>query len=342
MNIFLDESGSFVSAPRENSWNCIVAYMVPEFERRKLNEAVTKLKRSRGVPQNQEVKLREIDEVDYFAFLRDLVKLKGTLHAVATDGGIASDKEISEHRKHQANEVTKHKDRMIYESGRESLQTLSDQVRGLSPQLYIQFQCQIELVQDVLKYGVLYFVQRCPRSLGRFRWRIDQKNPTRTAYEKTFVMMTPGALQSMALQNPIPMLKGADYSAFSRFEFPENKAPEYLQRDYGFELGGEAPGLNVGKIIKEDIQFVNSQRNQGVQVADLLAAGVRRVLRLGFTQNDEAAELLGGLMLQREIDQPPVRLLEFAKRRILVPHEANRVLRLMERFGRPMLLGNRG
>ena len=101
MNIFLDESGSFVSAPKENSWNCIVAYMVPEFERRKLHEAVTKLKKSRGAPQCQEVKLKEIDEEDYFVFLRDLTKLKGTLHAVATNGGVTSDKEISEHREQQ-------------------------------------------------------------------------------------------------------------------------------------------------------------------------------------------------------------------------------------------------
>ena len=80
MNIFLDESGSFVSAPKENSWNCIVAYMVPEFERRKLSGTVTELKKSRGIPQNKEVKLREIHEEGYFSFLRNLAKLKGTLH----------------------------------------------------------------------------------------------------------------------------------------------------------------------------------------------------------------------------------------------------------------------
>ena len=316
--------------------------MVPEFERRKLNEAVTKLKKSRGAPQSQEVKLKEIDEEDYFAFLRDLTKLKGTLHAVATDGGVTSDKEISEHREHQADAVIKHKDKMIYESGRQSLQDLSDQVRGLSPQLYIQLQCQIILVLDVLKYGVLYFVQRYPRSLGSFRWRIDQKNSTRTVYEKTFITMTPALLQSMALKDPVPMLEGADYSALSRFEYPENKAPEYLQRDYGFELGREAPGLNIGKVMREDIQFVDSQRNHGVQVADLLAAGVRRVLRLGFKRNDQAAELLGRLMPQREKDQPAVHLLGFAKGELLVPQNTNRVLRLMERFGRPMLSGYPG
>ena len=314
--------------------------MVPEFERRKLNGAVTELKKSRGIHQNREVKLREIHEEDYFSFLRNLAKLKGTLHAVATDGGVASDKEIAEHREHQANGVIRHKDRMIHESGRQSLQALSDQVRSLSPQLYIQLQCQIILVSDVLKYGVLYFVQRCPRSLGNFRWRIDQKNPTRTEYEKTFLTMTPAILQGMALKEPTPMLEGADYSAFSRFEYPENKVPEYLQRDYGFELGREAPGLNIGKVIREDIQFVDSQRNHGVQVADLLAAGVRRVLRQGFKHNDQAAELLGSLMPQREKDQAPVHLLAFASREILIHQDTNSVLKSMRRFGRPMLSAN--
>ena len=138
------------------------------------------------------------------------------------------------------------------------------------------------------------------------------------------------------------MLEGADYSALSRFEYPENKAPEYLQRDYGFELGREAPGLNIGKVMREDIQFVDSQKNHGVQVADLLAAGVRRVLRLGFKRNDQAAELLGSLMPQREKDQPPVHLLGFAKRELLVRQDTNRILRLMERLARPMLSGDPG
>ena len=339
MNIFLDESGSFVSAQKENSWNCIVAYMVPEFERRNLDGAVTNLKKSRGIHQSEEVKLREIDEEEYFSFLRSIAKLKGTLHAVATDGGAASDKEITEHREHQANAVVRHKDRMIYESGRDSLQALSDQVRGLSPQLYIQMQCQIILVLDVLKYGVLYFVQRHPRSLGNFRWRIDQKNSTRTQYEQTFLTMTPAILQSMALSDPIPMLEGADYSALSRFDYPENETPDYLQRDYGFEVGREAPGLNIGKIIREDIQFVDSQRNHGVQTADLLAAGVRRVLRQGFKDNDQAAALLGRLVPQREKNQAPVHLLSFASKETLLHQDTNRILRLMERFGRPMLTG---
>lgn len=94
--------------------------------------------------------------------------------------------------------------------------------------------------------------------------------------------------------------------------------------------------------MREDIQFVDSRRNHGVQVADLLAAGVRRTLRLGFKHNDQAAELLGHLMPQRERDQPPVHLLGFAKRELLVPQNTNKVLRLMERFGRPMLSGYPG
>ena len=33
MYIFVDESGSFVAAPHRNSWNAVVAYMVPEYDR---------------------------------------------------------------------------------------------------------------------------------------------------------------------------------------------------------------------------------------------------------------------------------------------------------------------
>ena len=89
------------------------------------------------------------------------------------------------------------------------------------------------------------------------------------------------------------MLEGADYSAFSRFEYSEDEAPAYLEEEYGIENTGDAPGLNIGKVIHEDLQFVDSKGSLGVQAADLLAAGVRRLLRRNFNDHSQAARLLG-------------------------------------------------
>ena len=72
MYIFLDESGSFVNAPKPNAWNVIVAYMIPECDLSR------KYKEARGGPaellevshQRSEIKLREIKEADYFEYTR--------------------------------------------------------------------------------------------------------------------------------------------------------------------------------------------------------------------------------------------------------------------------------
>ena len=337
MNIFVDESGSFVSASKEGSWNSIVAYMAPEFERRRLDDALKNLKRAARATPKRELKIRDVLEEDYFMFLRRLGRLNGTLFSVATDAGLNTDLEIRHHRTNQADRIIAHKEKMLHESGRRSLQSLSDQVRNLSPQLYIQLQCQVLLISSVIRYGTLYFAQRYPKSLGRFRWRIDQKNSTRTEYEKAFLTMTPPMLQSITLKDPLPMLEGADYTAFSRFEYPEGEAPTFLQEVYGIEKTGDAGGLNIGKLIREDLEFVDSEYSLGVQVADLLAAGIRRLLRLRFNDNRHAAQLLGGLTPRRETGTPPVHLLGFSQVEQLASSEVTDVLRLMEMSSRPML-----
>jgi hypothetical protein len=38
LNIFIDESESFVNAPKQESWNSVAAYMSPESDRKRLRE----------------------------------------------------------------------------------------------------------------------------------------------------------------------------------------------------------------------------------------------------------------------------------------------------------------
>ena len=269
------------------------------------------MKRATGVSCTNEIKLGNVQENDYFDFLFNLGKLNGALFTVATDSGIYNESEIVIHQEGQAAKITKHKDVMHYESGRRALENLSDQVRSLSPQLYVQLQCQIYLIFTIVRDGILYFVQRFPKALARFRWRIDQKNSKRTEYEKAFFTLTPPLIQTMTIEEPIPKLAGADYSAFQRFDYPEAEAPTYLKDIYGIDIGDKDRSLNIGQLIREDFKFVDSKTNQGIQVADLLATGIRRCLRRGFADNRKAAGLLGSLMFQRNSNSPPDWLLGF-------------------------------
>ena len=295
------------------------------------------MKRTAGVSLANEIKLMNVREKDYFDFLVGLGKLNGVLFAVATDAGLNSVADVVTHQEGQAAKITEHKNVMLHDNGRRALEKLSDQVKSLSPQLYVQLQCQVNLISLIVMDGILYFVQRFPKSLGRFRWRIDQKNSTRTEYEKTFVTLTPPLIQSISLRDPIPMLEGADYSAFQRFDYPEGETPTYLKTVYGIDIGDKGPPLNIGQLIHEDLKFVDSKKNQGVQVADLLAAGMRRCLRMRFTNNRAAARLLGSVMVRRKSNSPPVWLLGFTEAEEYASIQVEKLIHIMRKNCRSMV-----
>ena len=184
----------------------------------RLWQALTELHTAAGVRQPREIKLREVDERDYFDFLARVNESHGILFAVATDAGRYNIADIEKHRDAQASEVIRHLNVMRYKSGQQALKLLSRRVHELSPQLYIQLKCQVILMDFAIRCGTLYFVQRFPKDLGKYRWRIDQKNSTKTEYETAFEMLTPAWLQSFSLEKPFRILEGADYRAFRRFD----------------------------------------------------------------------------------------------------------------------------
>jgi len=337
VNIFIDESGSFVNAPNVGAFNAIAAYMSPESDRRELRRILSSLKRAVGASVNSEVKLRNISERQFFAFLKELSRLSGALYAVATDSGLNQPAVVAQHQAEQAAHIVVHKDKMLHQTARDGLQALSDRVASLSPQLYVQLHCQVNLIEALIRNGVLYFVQRTPRSLGTFRWRIDQKNSTKTEYETAFQQVLPAFLQSISLQNSMLMLIGADYSAFSRFDWAPEEKPTYLRDTYGLEINDEELATNIGMLVREDLEFVDSQANQGVQVADILASGLRRCLRCEFSDNDTAALLLGRLMVQNYNGKPPIQLLGFQEAKDRIDESSGRAVRIMENSARAML-----
>lgn len=312
MFICIDESGSFVYSDNEGSWNCVAAYIYPEGERRRVEYAVAWLKRQSGLPYAPEVKLRDTTEADYRGFLEVLRDSGGVCCAVATNASFNLPKTIEEHQRAQEAKILENVDIMVYEAGRQGIRVLAERVRGLSPQLYVQMVAQVELAKLVLNHASLYMVQRFPPSLGHFRWRIEQKSSSQTEYETAYTQVLPAFLQSASLREPLPMLRGADYRWFERNYYPVGGEPTYLQDTYGVEdpdAGGRK--INVGQIAREDVRFVDSKHDAGVQVADLLASGLRRCLRGGFKDNGSVASELGTAMLQAPYRNVPVKLIGF-------------------------------
>jgi len=226
-----------------------------------------------------------------------LADLNTVVFSTATDAGLNTTDIVLEHQQNQVEEILRHIDKMKYESGRQGVLLVASQLGKLSPQLYVQLLCQINLMFDVVSRVITYYVQRDPGTLAEIRWRIDQKNISRTDFEDAFEKLSPAILQTMSMSKPLLMGNGFDYSSMSQYEFENGKMPDYLKEVYGIEVGA---GINIQKLIRGNIKFMDSQDAPGIQAVDLVVSGIRRCLRRQFSDNDKAASTLGRLMLASE------------------------------------------
>lgn len=199
MNIFVDESGSFVPAYK-SAWCVIAAYASPESDRRALEQIVRRL-RPAGYARLSEIKFNELSEPQYFPLLRDLGGLKGVLFAAAIDMGYHDDPAISTHKLQQAAGVVAHISKLKHARARADLNKLSAEIAALPNQLYAQLMCQTALFSDVLNRGILYFVQRQPQTVREIRWRLDRKNTSITRYEDAFKrLLSESAIRILSTQ----------------------------------------------------------------------------------------------------------------------------------------------
>lgn len=296
LKIYIDESGSFVHATHLNSWNLTSALVVPASDKRLCTKALRELKFGNGFKYNDEIKLKNVSESSYLIFLNKLSKTSCTLYSVATDAGAQSVEDTKAHRDIQADKIEEHKDKMQFATMAKSLEDLANQVRNLSPQLYLQLLCQTHLMSDVVRKSVLFYVQRCPKQLNAFQWRIDEKTAGISNYEQSFRSLVPPFLQSESLKKPDIHVTDFDYSAMDQFLYTKDTKPTYLKEHYGIETSPDG-GLNIGKLVWDDFEFIDSKNDEGVQIIDLIVSGLRRTLRGDFENGEPISEALGSLMV---------------------------------------------
>jgi len=334
LNIYIDESGSFVNASTAGSWNAVAALAVNKKSEKEIEYHLNQLKISNGFEPSKETKLNDLTESSYLQFIENLAGLNIVVFSTATDSGLNTIDRVIAHQQGQVAEILRHIDKMKYERGRQGVQLVSSQLAKLSPQLYVQLLCQVNLMFDIVSRVINYYVQRDPEALAVFRWRIDQKNISRTDFEDAFEKLSPALLQTRSISEPLMMVKGFDYSSLRQYEFEDEKVPEYLNEVYGIEAKS---GLNIQKIIRGDIQFLDSKDSHGIQAVDLIVSGIRRCLRRQFSDNEKAASKFGQLMLQAKHNAPPLSLISFADDQPL-PLEVARLVRIMIKNNKSMFL----
>lgn len=334
MNIYIDESGSFVSAPNVGAWNVVAGVAASESSRRHIECAVKSLKLTTSPSIAAEVKLNAVDEARYAGFLDELACAHVLLFATATDAGLNTTDRLVRHQASQVAKIRENVPRMRYEGGKQDVELLASQLEVISPQLYAQLVCQVDLLHSIVDRSINYFAQRVPATLAAFRWRIDQKNTTKTTYEVAFEKIAPALLQTRSFREPFARVGGFDYRHFKSYEFPEGKASDYLETDYGIKM---EHALDIGKLICGDLKFEDSKASLGIQVADLLASGIRRALRGGFKDNEAMARALGQLTLQNERGKYPIHLVAFAESEGQADSAASSAVKAMATTARRML-----
>lgn len=337
LNIYIDESGSFVSTDERGSWSLSAALVIPTPDKRKCEEALRKLKVQSGAAYNEEIKLKNVSENDYLKFLTELSKTRCTLYSVATDAGAQKDSEIEWHRSGQAEKMEEHKDKMLHPEGKAAIEKLANQIRALSPQLHLQLICQIELIADVVSKSILFYVQRVPSQLNGFCWRIDEKASGSSNFEKTFRIVVPPLLQSKSLEKPGIHVIDFDYRAMKDFFYTKESAPTYLKEYYGIEANAEG-ALNVGKLVWDDFKFVDSKKEIGVQIVDLLVSGLRRILRGGFSESSAISKALGSLMVQAIDRGYPINFITISQTKSFAGDRVNEASELFRLSQKQMLV----
>lgn len=327
MNIFVDESGSFVASDKPESWNVVVGVATAESSRRNLTRSLAALRASAGANPNEEVKLGRIDERQLLRFLTSLQQPGLVLFAVATDAGENSLERVRQHQEAHVADTRSAIARMHFDSGKCALADLASRIESMPAQLYVQLICQVGLFEDIISRSINYFVQRQPKTLREFRWRIDQKNSQKPTFEQTFIQIAPALLQTRSINEPMMFIRQFDYSDMKAYEFEDGEAPDYLQKDYGLP---QMDGFNVQKLLRGNVQFPDSNDSDGVQVADLIASSLRRLLRNNFDDAEAVAQALGCLMLENQRGKLPVLITGFTGEDRPVSTHVTRVLRIFE------------
>jgi hypothetical protein len=291
VNIFIDESGTFTTRSDGSSVGAIGALVVTESQMPIVERRYEQLRPL--LPKvNGEVKGRVLAEGD-IARVLELARRSGLIYEVTVIDLLPEDgAAVEEHRKQQCDMLTRrltddHQATLVSQ-----LWALRARLEKMSLPLYAQFVGTGDLLWRTLEHATLYYSQREPASLARFRWMIDAKAPDGiTDWEDWWTKVVKPILQSKSLRQPFAMFKDGDYSFLRAKEMP---MPEHLVGAFP-RLKGET-GLSLNECF-EEIAF-SAEAVPGLELVDVLTNAVRRALtgRLG----ERGWQGIPGLMIHRK------------------------------------------
>lgn len=331
MHIFIDESGQFIPLDGAKSRAAAaLALVVPSSSQGALRREFRKLKPSLGSP-GAELKGSTLSETQAATIIDLLAKYDVIVEAVVLDAGAHSSQEVTTFKQGQAEMLTAHITRDHQSSLIQDVIGVQESMKALPNQLFLQVLAIWQLIPRVLETATMYYSQRRPAELGSFVWRVDAKDAQLTTMEELWTSLLGPLITAKSEVSPLGMIPGADYSYIERFDF--DTPPEGIPVVPGHHY------TDMKKVLREDFSFAPSERDLGLQLADMIASILTRALN--GTLQKTGWKLLGRLFVRRS--QRTVRVIalswpapESESREVENPRWIS-VIQRVEEFARPML-----
>jgi hypothetical protein len=286
MRIFIDEAGSFVPPTSgDSSYSLVLALIVPSASESQLFYQFLRLRDS-WPKQQIEIKGSSLDETRARQVINLLASFDVVVEFVSLDRALHQRENLDNFKSRQAAEITAHVTREHYPVIVHHLVQLERTVSKMPNQLFVQAEITIQLILKVLQIATLYYVQRQPTELGDISWIVDRKGNTLTEMEETWTTLILPMSESHFMKEPLIALKEADYSHFGRYEIDLAVDADMARHiKWSYEVHGKKEKasingrvINAGRILSEQLQFLDSLDSLGLQLADMLASILRRGL----------------------------------------------------------------
>ena len=258
MHIFIDESGS-LSGFQEGSIAAVGALAMPSKALPRIERKYARIRR--GLPKvDGQVKGRLLNEAQVASVVAILARNQAIFEVTVVDVGAHTQASVAAYQEDLAKIIEARLPRFS-ERTRPEVQRTVHQIRQTSVPLFLQATASFDVLQSIIKHVPLYFAQRHPSELGNFSWVVDGKEPAKvTEWEKWWVWHAQGALSARSRTDPRPVLVGADYSHFDRFN----------------NCDGASAGTDL-KLLLADVNF-SSEPEVGLELVDVVVNAVRRAM----------------------------------------------------------------
>ena len=279
MLIFIDESGNFtIPGAGKRNLSCVGTLVVPETAHNELIGAFVKL-RDKWAGSQQEIKGNTLREEQTAEVIDLLVEQGCLLFICATEMSLNSASMIANFQREQAEYITENITNAHHPLLRRQVFRLREKFERMPAQMFLQSVLPTDVIRKAIDEASVHFAMKNPPELGAFRWFIDAKDKTKTAYEAAWELMAAGLIQTKGIEKPGIAVVEGDYTFFRRsFMDADTKWPDYLPKPHGrgpFERGMI---WNLKKVLYDSLSFVDSKNCCGLQLADIVTSTFRRAL----------------------------------------------------------------